>query len=257
MNTETSLMAINQKIDDLMVDSLQTFVDTQYNTAVLLAQSGKFPSSEWEQAKINRIKDRLKGSENARTILELFTQALVISRNTAAQKLLGGNIYLIGFMGAGKSTLASYLSETFELPIIEMDETIVENNGMSIPEIFAKQGETFFRDEESALIDEIAKGVGQVVSCGGGAILRESNVRIMKESGTIVLLTASPQTILERTKDSHDRPLLEQNKTIEHITELMEARKPAYEAAADLIIPTDGKSEEEISRLLFKKLVSA
>lgn len=84
--------------------------------------------------------------------------------------------------------------------------------------------------------------------------MRKENVDIMKQSGTIVLLSAEPKTILKRVENEHDRPLLENNKTIEHIQELMKARKPYYESAADVVIETDGKSASKICEEILEKI---
>lgn len=164
------------------------------------------------------------------------------------------NIVLIGFMGAGKSTVASYMHKTFSMEIIEMDQVIVEQQGMSIPEIFEKHGEEYFRNLETQLLIDLQERKNVIISCGGGVALRERNVREMKKNGRVVLLTASPETILERVKDCDDRPLLNGSKNVEHITKLMEARRPKYEAAADIIIATDGKSASEICREIVGKL---
>ena len=93
-----------------------------------------------------------------------------------------------------------------------------------------------------------------VISCGGGAALREENVAEMKKNGRVVLLTASPQTIYERVKDSTDRPILNGNNNIEFITELMEKRREKYEKAADIVIYTDGKTVLQICEELIAKL---
>ena len=118
------------------------------------------------------------------------------------------NIFLIGFMGCGKSTLARLLSEQTGAKLIEMDETIEAEAGMSINEIFEKFGETHFRDLESQLVVRIAEEGGAVVSCGGGAILRSENVEAMRKNGTIVYLSATPETIYQRVRYSTNRPLL-------------------------------------------------
>ena len=89
---------------------------------------------------------------------------------------MANNIYLIGFMGVGKSAVARELHKKLDLPLIEMDQEIVDRQGMEISEIFARHGEAFFRGLESALIREIANGHDAIVSCGGGAVLREENV---------------------------------------------------------------------------------
>ena len=123
---------------------------------------------------------------------------------------------------------------------------IAKNNGMSISEIFDLHGEAYFRNEETNLLKEVGSEKNKIVSCGGGVAMREVNVQEMRKSGKVVLLTAKPETILERVKENHDRPLLENNKTVEYVSELMEKRRPAYEAAADIVIATDGKSANEI-----------
>lgn len=149
-------------------------------------------------------------------------------------------------MGVGKSTISKTLKQTFAMDVIEMDQIIAERNGMSISEIFDLRGEEYFRNEETELLKECSKAKDQIISCGGGVAMRQVNVDEMKKSGKIVLLTASPSTILKRVEDSHDRPLLENNKTVEHITSMMEAREPAYQGAADIVINTDGKDAREI-----------
>lgn len=164
------------------------------------------------------------------------------------------NIFLIGFMGSGKSTVASCLSETYGMQIIEMDQSIVEREGMSIPDIFAQKGEPYFRDAETNLLIEIQAEENKVVSCGGGVALRERNVEEMKKSGKIVLLNAKPETILERVKDDDNRPLLRGNKNVEFISNMMEQRRPKYEGAADFVIQTDGKTADIICKEIFEKV---
>lgn len=164
------------------------------------------------------------------------------------------NVFLIGFMGSGKSTVASCLSKNYGMEIIEMDEVLVEREGMSIPDIFAKKGESYFREAETNLLIEIQSEQNKVVSCGGGVVLREKNVQEMKKSGQIVLLNAKPETILERVKDDDNRPLLEGKKNTEFISDMMEERRPKYEGAADFVIQTDGKTADEICKEIFEKI---
>ena len=158
------------------------------------------------------------------------------------------NVFLIGFMGSGKSTIASYLAQNYGMEIIDMDQLIVEREGMAIPDIFAQKGEPYFRDAETSLLIEIQREQNKVVSCGGGVVLREKNIQAMKKSGQVVLLNAKPETILERVKDDDNRPLLWGNKNVQFIRDMMEKRQPKYEAAADLVIHTDGKSADEICK---------
>lgn len=168
--------------------------------------------------------------------------------------LFSYNIFLIGFMGSGKTTIAEALSKKFAMEIVEMDRIIAEQAGMSISEIFAVHGEEHFRNLETNLLIELQSKKNVVISCGGGTPMRENNVVEMKKNGKIVLLTAKPETIYERVKDSHDRPLLENNMRVSYIAELMEKRREKYEAAADVVIETDGKSELEICEELVQKL---
>ena len=156
------------------------------------------------------------------------------------------NIFLIGFMGVGKSTIAKLLAKELQAELVEMDETIEAEAGMSINEIFEKFGEQHFRDLETALIERVSKKGGVVVSCGGGAVLRPENVEMMKQSGKIIFLSATPETIYERVKNSTNRPLLNGNMNVEYIKGLMERRREAYENAADVIISTDGKWKSQI-----------
>lgn len=164
------------------------------------------------------------------------------------------NVVLIGFMGAGKSTIAELLRTGWGMERIEMDALIEERGGMRISKIFETKGEPYFRDLETELLIELQARSNAVISCGGGVPMRERNVAEMKKNGRVVLLTAHPETILERVKDNHDRPLIENNKTVEGISALMEARRERYMAAADLVIETDQKTGEEICRELVEKL---
>ncbi len=164
------------------------------------------------------------------------------------------NIFLIGFMGSGKSTVASWLSGKYGMDVTEMDERIVEKEGMSIADIFATYGETYFRDVETQILQEIQGETNKVVSCGGGVVLRESNVAMMKQSGQIVFLTATPATVLERVKDSNHRPLLQNHKSEESIQKMMEQRREKYEQAADVIVETDGKTIETICMEILEKV---
>ncbi|MGI6069439.1 MAG: shikimate kinase [Blautia sp.] len=173
------------------------------------------------------------------------------------QKKLSYNIVLIGFMGTGKSTVSSYLSEKFGMETVEMDQVIEAQEGMTIPEIFATHGEEYFRDLETQLLIRMQEKKNVVISCGGGVPLRERNVREMKKNGVVVLLDAKPETVYERIKDNHDRPLLENNMNVEYIAGLMEKRREKYEAAADLVLHVDGKSAEEIASELAGRLPAA
>lgn len=163
------------------------------------------------------------------------------------------NIYLIGFMGVGKSTVAAALGTLCAIPVIEMDSEIEAREQMTIAEIFSEKGEHYFRRKETDLLAETLRGQNCIVSCGGGVVLQEENVRLMKGAGRIFYLTASPETILERVKRSDSRPLLAGRKNIADISKLMKERTAAYEKAADYLIDTDRKSAAEIAAEILEK----
>ena len=160
-------------------------------------------------------------------------------------------------MGTGKSTIARELAKTRQMNIVEMDEEIVRRRGKSIADIFKEEGEEYFRDLETALLKELQTKENQVISCGGGAVLREENVRVMKKNGCVVLLTALPQTIYERVKNNTDRPILQGNMNVEYIASLMEKRREKYEKTADIVIATDGKNVSQICEEMLQKLAES
>ena len=139
-------------------------------------------------------------------ILEKYEQTSGLCEKKAQdvlteRKQFDYNIVLIGFMGTGKSTVSDCLHSMFGMKVVEMDQVIAEREQMSIPDIFAAYGEEYFRGLETRLLVEMQSRKNTVVSCGGGAALRERNVAEMKKNGKVVLLTASPETVYERVKD--------------------------------------------------------
>lgn len=168
---------------------------------------------------------------------------------------LNGNIFLIGFMGCGKSTVSRAMCKKFGLAGIEMDQQIEKEEGMTIQEIFAQKGEAYFRELETNLLKRIQTKENLVVSCGGGTAMRECNVLEMKKHGKIVLLSARPATVYERVRTSHNRPLLEGNMNVEYIGSLMEKRRAKYEAAADFTVETDNKTARQIAEEIMEYIV--
>lgn len=164
------------------------------------------------------------------------------------------NIMLIGFMGAGKTTVSRELSKMTGRKELDMDAYIVEKEGMAITDIFAQFGEEYFRTKETASLIEIMKMDELIVSCGGGVVVKDENVSYMKDGGVIVLLTATPQTILERVKESTDRPILNGNMDVEFIEQLMNKRKDRYLSVADVIVETDNKAVKEICAEIMEKI---
>lgn len=157
------------------------------------------------------------------------------------------HIFLIGFMGVGKTSTSRLLSRKLHMREVDTDAMIVEMENRSIPEIFAQSGEPYFRQVESGTLDSLAERAPCIVSCGGGMAMRSENVKKMKEIGTVVFLVATPETIYSHVKDSTNRPLLNGNMNVPYIKKLMDEREPKYRAAADLEIGTDGCTPEEVA----------
>ena len=164
------------------------------------------------------------------------------------------NILLIGFMGTGKTSVSKVLKELTKLPEIDMDKYIVEKENKSIADIFKDSGEDYFRKVETECLKEILDNQGVIVSCGGGVVVKDENVSYMKDKGTIVLLTAKPETVYNRVKDCKDRPILNNNMNVEFIEGLMEKRRERYLSVADIIIETDNKSIREIAKEILNKI---
>ncbi len=210
------------------------------------------PAQEAKQKR--QLEEKLEDNKYKEEIYDVFRCILKNSKRIQARKLFSYNIVLIGFMGAGKSTISEYLSTMFAMDIVEMDQLIAEREEMSISDIFETYGEEYFRNLETNLLIELQEHKNTVISCGGGAALRERNVKEMKKNGRVVLLTAEPHTILERVKDSDERPILNGNKNVEFIADLMDKRREKYEAAADVVLTTDGKNVQQICEELIQKL---
>ena len=138
----------------------------------------------------------------------------------------------------------------------DMDELIEEKQGMKITEIFSEYGEIYFRNLESNCLIELQKVKQCIISCGGGVVLRPDNADHMKKNGRIVLLTAEPQTILDRVKDSDSRPILNNNMNVEFIDNLLGQRREKYLSVADVIVETDHKSTDEICDEIIAKLIA-
>ncbi|WP_124066663.1 shikimate kinase [Clostridium sp. E02] len=165
------------------------------------------------------------------------------------------NIALIGFMGTGKSTISRYLKEMLAMDEVDVDAMIVRDQNMQIKDIFSTYGEEYFRNCESSAIISLQTHRQFIISCGGGAVIREENVKNLKKSSRIVLLSASPETILERVRDCEDRPILNGNMNVEFIKELMAKRLKYYHNAADVIIDTDQKDVKQVCEELIKSLI--
>lgn len=148
------------------------------------------------------------------------------------------NIFLVGFMGAGKSTVGRRLARCLGYRFADIDQLIVAREGMSIPEIFAHHGEAYFRDCESAVLAEQDRTKHTVFATGGGIVCREENRILMKQSGQVIYLRAAWMTLEWRLSRGSGRPLADPQKGWDAVRQLWESRLPWYEEA-DHIIDTD------------------
>ncbi len=156
------------------------------------------------------------------------------------------NIFLVGFMGAGKSTVGRILADKIGYGYCDADKFIEEQAGTAITQIFAEHGEPYFRDLESESLEALATKERLVVATGGGVVQRDRNWDAMKGNGITVYLKASVETIWERIRDDTSRPLLQVDNPVETARELLNKRTPMYEEA-DIIISTDELSLQQVA----------
>lgn len=157
------------------------------------------------------------------------------------------NVILIGFMGSGKSTTGISLSYKLQCTLADTDKMIEKQEGRSISDIFAAEGEAYFREKETELLGKLKKsGVRQIFSVGGGTPLREENRKLLRELGTVVYLKVSPETVWERLKGDTTRPLLQGDDPPGKIRTLLAQRETFYREAADIVVRTDGKKPVEV-----------
>ncbi len=147
------------------------------------------------------------------------------------------NIYLTGFMGTGKSSTGREIARRLKWAYCDLDESIEQQEKKSIPDIFKEKGEPYFRGLENNFLQEVSLKNNHVVSCGGGIVINSENIRLMKETGVMVCLSAKPEVILARTRKFSNRPLLNVPNPEEKITSLLAERQKFYEQA-DMVVDT-------------------
>ncbi|MFO7576542.1 MAG: shikimate kinase [Pelovirga sp.] len=155
------------------------------------------------------------------------------------------NIILTGFMGTGKSTLGRRLAQRLGYTFVDTDELIEERCGCTIAEIFADRGESWFRQQEEALVRDLAGRQGLVIATGGGLVMNPVNVAALQASGRIICLSATPPEILARvSRQRQVRPLLQGDDPLTAIRELLERRQPVYRQFPQLV--TSGRSIDQL-----------
>ena len=157
------------------------------------------------------------------------------------------NLILIGPMGAGKSTLGRILAQKLDWPLYDSDAEIQKRTGASIPLIFEIEGESGFRDRETAMLEELSAKDHIVLSTGGGAVMRPENRKILQSGGWVVYLYTDVERQLERTANDTQRPLLQNTNREEKLRSLLEQRDPLYRETADFIITTGEQAPKALA----------
>ena len=163
------------------------------------------------------------------------------------------NIVLLGFMGTGKTSVGKILASKLGRRVIDIDHVIEVSEKKKIREIFEKEGETRFRGLEKEAVRVVARETGVVITTGGGVVLDPENIRALRQSGVLVELTATDETVFRRVKDSKHRPLLGEGDLITQIRKLYESRRPLY-GQSDYHFSTDGRTPSEVADEIFEKL---
>lgn len=166
----------------------------------------------------------------------------------------GGHVFLVGFMGAGKSTVGARLAVELERPFIDLDEAIVRHVGLSVTELFERFGEDRFREIETETLSALAALPPAVVACGGGIVTRPENRGLLKELGFVVYLQVSAGEAVARIGDASTRPLLSGPGGTLAATTLLAARESLYTSVADVCVDTSGLEPERVVGLVLEAI---
>ncbi len=164
------------------------------------------------------------------------------------------NLFLVGPMGAGKTTIGKRLAQIKGMEFIDSDHEIEARTGVDIPYIFEKEGETGFRKRERDIINELTQQENIVLATGGGAILHPDNRRDLANRGIVIYLHATIEQQLERTRSSTRRPLLQVDDPRAQLEKLIQEREPLYREIADIVIETDGQQTRNLARVIADRL---
>lgn len=166
----------------------------------------------------------------------------------------GCNIFLVGLMGSGKTTIGKLLARQRGLDFVDSDHEIVSRCGVSIPTIFEIEGEAGFRKRETCVIDELTQRHGIVLATGGGAVLAAENRERLKARGTVVYLRCQPRELYLRTRNDKNRPLLQTEDPLRRLDELYRARHALYMQTADIVLDSGRQSASSLVRRLENSL---
>lgn len=164
-------------------------------------------------------------------------------------------VALIGYMGTGKTIVGQIMAEKLDMNLIETDWLIEQDTGITIPEIFEKEGETGFREREIAAVKKIAGEKRSIIACGGGIVLNRINIDRLRENSVIVYLKASPKTIQKRVSgEAGQRPLLMVEDQLKTIRDMLKYREPFYQRAAEITVNTSRLNPDAVAGLIMEKL---
>jgi shikimate kinase len=164
------------------------------------------------------------------------------------------NLYLVGLMGAGKTTVGRHLAKHYGCTFHDSDHEIEARTGVKIPVIFEIEGEAGFRRREEAMIAELTGLPGIVLATGGGAVLSAANRENLRRNGVVIYLRGSPEHLYERTRNDRNRPLLQTEDPLARLRELYRQRDPLYREIADIVVDTGRQSVAGMVRVLYGKL---
>lgn len=168
--------------------------------------------------------------------------------------MIDSHVFLVGFMGAGKSTVGRRLSSALHMPFVDLDQRIEREHGRSISEIFSIEGEEAFRLFERDALVAMEEEPASVVACGGGLVVRDENRLLLRHLGTVVYLKVTAGEALARVGDTKTRPLLSGSSGAVAATSLLAAREGLYASIADITVDTSGRSPAEVARVIVADL---
>lgn len=168
---------------------------------------------------------------------------------------MAGNIFFVGLMGSGKTTIGRALARKLNLHFVDSDHEIEKRTGVSVPTIFEIEGEGGFRDRESEVIADLVTSKNLILATGGGAVLREQNRELLKNNGTVVYLRAPVEELFARTSRDRNRPLLQTADPMARLQELFVLRDPLYKETAHVIIDTNRQSVQQLVSDLEARLI--
>ncbi|MFC5303122.1 shikimate kinase [Azospira restricta] len=163
------------------------------------------------------------------------------------------NIYLVGLMGAGKTTIGKVLARRLGWRFVDSDHEIEARTGVRIPTIFEIEGEEGFRRRETQVLRELTGLRNVVMATGGGAVIAEENRRLLRDHGLVVYLDVSPAQLYERTRHDRNRPLLQVADPLRRLQELLAAREPFYREVADIVVDGNRCNAQAVVQLLTRE----